>query len=351
MGYAAIPERLSMKASIPRRSRLESDRSIIREVLTALGYYEVWTDSLIDPAWPQVAVFSDAPAQRLMNPLRSDHAALRNSLLPSLLAVRKTNQDSRATRGKPLRIFEIGRVYLPRRPGARDEAPPLYEPWVLGILDERGPSYVMWAIGEVLAEMGISQVRCSTNSSSSPPWCAPGRGRALVAAGLEESKSSGTAAEIWGGSGWRERNGVVGYYGEVNPELLARMDMKGPCATGEINISILSDDRIARTARKFTRLPRFPEIARDVAMVVDENVTWGDVLEFFRAEAAEPLIKEPPRFLSAYRGKQVGAGKKSLAFSLVYRHEDRTLTDEEVNEAHGRVVERLLRRFRASLRM
>ncbi|MCX7804360.1 MAG: phenylalanine--tRNA ligase subunit beta [Planctomycetota bacterium] len=383
-GYEAIPERLSMRAMIPGRSRWETDGAAIRKVLTALGYFEVWTDSLTDPSWPPVPAFSRTGPYRLANPLSSDRAVLRGSLLPSLLAVRRTNQDARATRGRPAKLFEIGRVYLPRTAGAAGGSPPLSEPWILGILDDRGPAYVMAAVSEVLAELGLSDaVRIA--GQDVPPWCAPGKGRFLELAwdagggksgggtGPETSAAPGAAAaggeaspipavvsasgnvpapasDTPSGPSPATARKIIGYYGEAHPDWIARFDLKKACAVCEINISALADESIPRAEKRFEKLPRFPEVVRDVAMVVAEPVTWGEVVGFFASEAREPLIKEPPRFLSVYRGKQIGPGRKSLAFSLVYRHDERTLTDEEVNEAHRKVVERLLTRFGATLR-
>jgi phenylalanyl-tRNA synthetase beta chain len=119
----------------------------------------------------------------------------------------------------------------------------------------------------------------------------------------------------------------------------------------EINLEALA--ACERAPRRPPGLPAFPEVVRDVALVVDEAVSWRELEAFVaRYQEAEPLrdAGEPPRFLSVYRGKQTGPGKKSVAFSVVYRAPDRSLTDEEVNAAQERFVEALLKKFSAALR-
>ena len=90
---------------------------------------------------------------------------------------------------------------------------------------------------------------------------------------------------------------------------------------------------------KFTALPRFPSIKRDVALIVDETVTWANIRDAVNAKRPDLLIDLS--LIDLFRGKQLGAGKKSLAFRLVYRHPGRTLTDEDVSAAHDPLVEHL----------
>jgi phenylalanyl-tRNA synthetase beta chain len=100
--------------------------------------------------------------------------------------------------------------------------------------------------------------------------------------------------------------------------------------------------------RTFTPLPRYPAVARDLALVVDEPVAAGDILQTLW-KAGEGWIKEI-RLFDLYRGNPVPSGRKSLAFRLVYQKEDRTLTDREVNEFHQQLVELLAREYKGALR-
>jgi phenylalanyl-tRNA synthetase beta chain len=90
-------------------------------------------------------------------------------------------------------------------------------------------------------------------------------------------------------------------------------------------------------------LPRFPAVVRDIAVVVDEPVRAGDILEEVRALGCPQI--ESVRLFDCYRGAPIPAGKKSLAYSIAYRAPDRTLTDDEVNGLHARVLDRLAARF------
>jgi phenylalanyl-tRNA synthetase beta chain len=100
--------------------------------------------------------------------------------------------------------------------------------------------------------------------------------------------------------------------------------------------------------RTFTPLPRYPAVTRDLAVVVDEGVAAGDLLQTLW-KADEGWIQEI-RLFDLYQGNPVPAGKKSLAFRLVYQKEDRTLTDREVNEFHQKLVELLAREYQGALR-
>jgi phenylalanyl-tRNA synthetase beta chain len=144
----------------------------------------------------------------------------------------------------------------------------------------------------------------------------------------------------------------AGWLGLLADNQTKAFDVTQPLAAGELNLDLLA--RQSAAPRRCPPLPAMPAVLRDVALVVDENVAWAELAAFVDGwRAREPLRdpREPLRFLSVFRGKQVGAGKKSVAFSIVYRAADRSLTDEEVNAAQQRFVDALLKKFRAALRM
>jgi len=255
--------------------------------------------------------------------LREDHSVLRNSLLVSLLGVQKLNQDRRSGE---VRVFETGKVFLPVKGRARPD-----ERATLGVLDERGFA----VLADALRRLPMALER--------------------VDAGLEWEPCTGRAAFLVSDKACRillvrgKERVPIGWLGVVAPDLTRAFDLKRSPAVAELDLAALS--AVPMAPRRFRPLPTQPEVIRDVALVVDEGVMWGEVAAFAAAHA-EPLRDpdEPPRYLSAFRGKQIGTGKKSLAFSVVYRSPDRSLTDDEVNAAHQRFVEVLLKQFEATLR-
>jgi phenylalanyl-tRNA synthetase beta chain len=138
----------------------------------------------------------------------------------------------------------------------------------------------------------------------------------------------------------------VGVLGEVRPEVLEAFEVKGPAFVFDLDFDLLEEKATDR--KTFRPLPRFPEVNRDLAIVVSEDLLAQKVLDFLaehRPEHAESVL-----LFDCYRGNQVGAGRKSLAFRITYRSPERSLTDEEVNEIHTRVTGEVLAAFKATLR-
>lgn len=333
-GYNHVPVVTSMSARIPPRSKLESTTDRVRELFTALGYFEAVTDSLIDPHWPAPAVWADAVPLALnkKSVLREDHSSLRNSLLVSLLNTQRLNQDRRAGTS---RFFECGKVFLPQSGQARPEERP-----TLGLLDETGFAPLADALRRL--DEALSLEGAHLKFVPPPPGEAPGFLTTESACRIIRLRQL-TADE--------RAEDAIGWLGMAAPALCKGFDLKTAPAVAELNLAALA--ALHAAPRRYEPLPSQPENARDVAIVVDEPVAWRE-LESFAANYVrkEPLRdrREAPRFLSVFRGKQLGAGKKSVAFSVVYRATDRSLSDEEVNAAHQRFVTELLTQFKATLR-
>jgi phenylalanyl-tRNA synthetase beta chain len=131
---------------------------------------------------------------------------------------------------------------------------------------------------------------------------------------------SGRAAEL--SLGGR----VVGVLGELSAKALSEREATGPAAVAELDFDALVDAWVE--VPKFSELPRFPTAERDLAFVLDASTTWADVEACVR-KACDATLREV-RLFDEFTGKQIGAGRKSLAFRLYFRHDDRTLTTEEI---------------------
>jgi phenylalanyl-tRNA synthetase beta chain len=138
----------------------------------------------------------------------------------------------------------------------------------------------------------------------------------------------------------------LGVLGVVHPNVLQVLDLPGEIALLELDFQKVAHYRPARAAIR--PLPRFPAVARDIAVVVDDSFPAQQILDEVRA-LNHPLI-ESARLFDCYRGEPVPSGKKSLAYAISYRAADRTLTDDEVNSAHDAVRARLQDRLGLSLR-
>jgi phenylalanyl-tRNA synthetase beta chain len=249
------------------------------------------------------------------NPLRSDAGELRHSLLPGLLAARATNVRSGAQRSD---LFTVARTFSSSRNAPEVDA-------VGGLLAgprrSRGPGDAgeptFWDI-KGLVDHVVTAVGCRTLPSWAP---LPGRAdlhpRAAAAARIGEH--------------------VIGYGGEIHPEVLADLDLEGPVLVFELDLGRLA---VLPERAKYRPIPRFPTSSRDVSLLVGEDLTAGRVLE--EMHAANEALLERAAVFDEYRGPGLPAGRRALAFRLTYRADDRTLTDEEVSEAHRRVLDRVV---------
>jgi phenylalanyl-tRNA synthetase beta chain len=140
---------------------------------------------------------------------------------------------------------------------------------------------------------------------------------------------------------------AVGYIGEVHPRVLEAFEAEGPVALLELDLAVLVRESLA-AERAFTEIARFPGALRDVALLVDEDMSSERVEQSIRSAGGKLL--ESVRLFDVYRGKGVSEGKKSLAYALVYRVPDRTLTDAEVGAAHDKLLRKVAGAVGAELR-
>ena len=139
---------------------------------------------------------------------------------------------------------------------------------------------------------------------------------------------------------------LIGELGMVFPPLARRYDLRNPAFLAELDLDRLLKSR--KTERKFRPLPQFPAVRRDVAVVAPETVSHAEVLKTIRR--ASPRNLEEVKLFDIYRGENIPAGSKSMAYALIYRSSEKTLTDEEANAAHQKVIDALRRELRATIR-
>jgi len=300
-GYERVPEKTGLVVRCTPVPPAVAATRAVREALVGFGYFECATDTFVPHAWLAGYPGEGAAAPLLLcNPVNAERPALRTRLTPSLLEVRRRNADE-----SDVRMFEIGRVYR----GDGDTPDPTW----LAVLDDRGMEYARGAIEGVLAALhceGKLTVEPIPDSAAAPA--------------LEH------AAYLWVG----ER--CAGFLGMPSAEVLRRHDLRQRPAVAEIDFNLLI--ALPRQRRLFRPLPRFPPVRRDIALVVPEKVRWVDLERLMHGRW--PLV-ESIALESIYRGEAVGAGYKSVAFSLILRASDRSLTDEEANALRDAVVAHL----------
>ncbi|MBM4038270.1 MAG: phenylalanine--tRNA ligase subunit beta [Planctomycetes bacterium] len=314
-GYDRVPETSRLAITDVPVGKPDRVAALARETLIRLGYAEAVTTSFLpDPLALGFSPWSAEEPIRLKNPLRSDEAALRRSLIPSLLQVARTNQ---AQAIGEVHLFELDRVYLRRAAGHRLPE----EKRCLAIVAHEGFSDVKGAAEAVLERLGV--LARSTFGPVAHGFLTPG------AAGA-----------------WHLGSSLLGYMGELSEEGTAAFGLRKAPHVAELDLDMLTAS--ASLERTFRALPRFPAVSRDLAIVIREAVTWTEVVRAVQAAGAEHI--EAVRFGEVYRGTQIEAGHKSIFFGITYRAPDRTLTNDEVNASQSRIVAALAERLGATLR-
>ena len=285
-----MPLRRHVRGRLTKEQRL---RRVVEDVLVGAGLSEAYTWSLV-PSDPR------PDAVRLPDPMTSDQAILRTTLVPGLLEAARTALDAGAER---IGLFEIARVYL----SSGEQLPE--ERWRVGAVVQGGYAVakgIVETLYEALhLELGVRR--------ASHPLLHPGK-----------------AAETE--SGW---------LGELHPTLL-----EGSWGAFELDLAELA----ARVPERvvYEDVITFPAVRQDIAVAVDEDVEAGALLDAAR-EAAGPVLRDA-RVFDVYRGDQVGAGRKSVAIHLSFQSPERTLTDEEAAALRETIVRALAERFGAVLR-
>jgi phenylalanyl-tRNA synthetase beta chain len=336
-GYDNIPTTLMTGVTTPGSLTKEQGiRRITRNLLTQSGLHEVITYTFTHPG--QTASFPglypNAKPISLAMPMSEERGTLRTSLLPHLLEVVSYNRNRN---NDDIAIFELGKAYITEEQALTAELPE--EKLLLSIVlagnrrqaqwSQKAESYDFYdlkGIFERLASyLGIDGLEYE---AAAPDGFHPGR-----------------AAEIFIATADERQRQLIGRIGQLHPALQQQRDLEDTYAL-EVEMAPLMD--AASTTIAYNLLPRYPSIGRDLAVVVDQAVAVGAMESSIREVAGELL--ESLQVFDIYTGERLGAGRKSVAFALVYRHADRTLLDEEVTELHGKVVGTLEQQFGAELR-
>jgi phenylalanyl-tRNA synthetase beta chain len=150
----------------------------------------------------------------------------------------------------------------------------------------------------------------------------------------------------YGPNGPIEETVELGIMGEFHPEVAEKYGIGTRCYGAELLFNVVTD--LANTEKAYSPLPKYPSILRDIALVVDEDMTVGEIEKVIQ-KAGGKLLRGVELF-DVYRGHQVGENKKSVAFALTYRHDDKTLTDEDVNAVHKKILSSLKEKLDVVLR-
>lgn len=322
-GYDRLPVRYPQARLAPEaRPEARAELPALRRLLVARGYQEAITFSFIDPKMFELFNPGETPLQ-LANPISADMAAMRASLWPGLVKALQYNLNRQQSR---VRLFEAGLRFVGQLEGLKQE------PVLAGVATgSRLPEG--WANGRDAMDFydlkaDVEALLTEAGDASAFTF-APGSHPAL---------HPGQTARI-------EREGrLVGFIGSLHPELARTLGIEQPVYLFEVLVSEVVEGQLPR----FAELSRFPEVRRDLAVVVDREVPAGEVLGCIRDAAGENLTDL--RLFDVYQGKGVDPLSKSVAVGLTWQHPSRTLNDDEVSSAMHKILSSLEERFNATLR-
>jgi phenylalanyl-tRNA synthetase beta chain len=302
-----------------------ASRNSVLDAMVGLGFFEVKTTCFMSPrAIDRLggsAVWGE-PIE-LANPVNKEMPLMRTSVLPSLLDVVRRNRN---VGENDLRLFEIGKVF--RKKGGGHE-----ERWVLAGAITGAAARHVW---------GSESRSVDFFDGKGALW---GLAEGLDIDTPEVACYDGELLEAGACSGLTVSGAELGFFGMLDRRVLSALELTAPVFVFEIDLDGLCGLLSSGT---YEELPRYPKSRRDVALVVDERSVAGDVLAAVR-EMKEPLLVDV-RIFDVFRGEQLPEGKKSLAFGMTYMSRERTLTDEEVDGAHTRIVDHLKDSFDATVR-
>ena len=300
-GYNNIPDTLSNGLTARRGlTDIQQAENLLGSVCRAAGYDEIITYSFISPTYyDKIDLPKDSPLRdslKILNPLGEDTSIMRTTTLPSMLEILTRNYNFR---NKSAKLYELGRVYFKRADGLADEPKVL----TLGAYGDNMDFFTLkGAVEAVLKQLRIENVRFLADSEN--PSYHPGR-----------------CAKVFSG------DRLLGVLGQVHPHVAGNYGVDAELYAAELRFDALYESKGAQPV--YQPLPKFPAVTRDIAVVCDKAVTVGE-LEDAILKGAKGLLKDVALF-DIYTGVGIAPGKKSVAFNLTLRSDDRSLTAEEAD--------------------
>ena len=322
-GYDRLPVRYPQARLAPEASpEARAELPALRRLLVARGYQEAITYSFIDPKMFELFNPGEMPLQ-LANPISADMAAMRASLWPGLIKALQYNLNRQQSR---VRLFECGLRFVGQLDGLKQE------PMLAGVATgSRLPEG--WANGR--EALDFYDLKADVEALLGQA----GNADAFTfVAGEHPALHPGQTARI-------EREGrLVGFIGSLHPELARTLGIEQPVYLFEVLLAEIVEGELPR----FSELSRFPEVRRDLAVVVAREIPADDVLRCIRDAAGENLTDL--KLFDVYQGKGIDPLGKSVAVGLTWQHPSRTLNDDEVSGAMQKILSSLEERFNATLR-
>ncbi len=330
-GYENVPSTLPMFTIVPpRQNSVKVLERKIKEILAfEEGYTETYNYSFESPEWLQKMGVDTSLHLELENPMAKDRPFIRRSLIPNLLE----NVESNLHRFDTIKMFETGRVYKIEEAGERVESKndgllPRQDTYLSIVLSQKQEHVPFFKLSQSLAtiferlHVKMELISDTDGQSNILPWVHPGRYASIVVANVS-----------------------VGYITELHPSVAKNLGIGERVAMLEMNLNNLSEH--LKEEVSYLPLSLYPDVVRDIAIVVEKNVLHADLVAALRSTDA--LIFSVELF-DVYEGERLGQNKKSMAYHITYRSTEKTLTASEVDLVHAKLLKILETQFAAEIR-
>ncbi len=320
--YDKIDNALFENASVSEGQvdpRMALERKM-RNSLVDYGFYETVNYSLCPSNICERLLIKDGDPRtkmvKILNPISEDISCLRTAMAFSLLSCLSYNNS---VGNKEARLFECGRTYIPKSLPIKEL--PTEENFLAFVVQESGFDFfhAKGLIENLLAFACVDY----TLQPSTQPYLHPGISADIIFDGQ-----------------------IIGHFGQIHPTVAKNFEVGAGAIYAELNTSYLSKLPAKRFVVK--PVPKYPVVERDLAVVVDENITAGQLLDGIKSSCGKLLFDV--KLFDVYRNASVGEGRKSMAFNIKLSDENKTLTDEEVSKTINKTIKALSFRFGAALR-
>ncbi len=329
-GYNNIPMTRAESRQAGRKTEEQKIRELIKNLMISCGLDEMNTFSLMDKdIYDKLGITRGHNLRdwvEIKNPLTEAFSILRTSLIPGIIDILSGNAKRQLDN---LGFFEIGKVFWVDQ---EEDKPQEKLKLVCGSTgypeeawgeDAADFYYLKGVLDKLFTYFNLEQKKLSFQQSEIT-YFHPGR----------------TASIIYD-------NEHLGEIGEILPEIRSRFDLDQRTAVFQLDLEKFIDE-ISLDTQRYIALPRFPAVSRDLALVMDKEIPTSEIIEAIEEYGGE-LLKQVNLF-DLYKGTSISEGKKSLAFELTFQAEDRTLTDDEVNEIFQLIVKKCRDKFDVSIR-
>lgn len=320
-GYNNIPATIVKSIGIrDAKSRKQHLDDKLIQALLGSGLNQSISYSFTSPkVFDKIELPEDSPLRKvisLKNPLGEDFSIMRTTATPSMMECLARNYSRN---NEEARLFEIGKVYIPDE--GEGKLPKEINIVTIGLYGKVDYLDIKGIVENIISALGVGSVSFLRETEN--PVFHPGKAASL---NIKKDKA--------------------GVFGEVHPDVTDNYGVDARCYIAELNLDVLYS--YANTEKKYKELPKFPAVTRDMALILDESILVQGIEEIITKQGGSML--ESVKLFDIYRGKQIPEGKKSVAYNITYRLPGKTLTDEEVNKVHDKIVRTLENKLGAQLR-